>query len=97
MNLIDQVAEYRKTMNRMCGITTKTNYTRVFTDSRAKGVRSKYWQCSNMPIKQMKKFVSAYPTIWVDHNQYEVVLDTNSYFADWKWRSSVSLKFKLIN
>ena len=96
MNLIKKVAEYRKTMNTACGITTKNNYTRMYTDLRKGGVRSKYYNCEAMPIKQMKKFVLANPVLDLSNRSYSISLDDSNYDTKY-YGPSVSLKFKLLN
>ena len=96
MNLIKKVAEYRKTLNAACSINAKNNYTRLYTDFRKSGVRSKYYNCNEMPIKQMKKFVLANPVLDLIDRKYSISLDDSNYDPKY-YGPSVSLKFKLIN
>jgi len=83
--LLTAVAEYRS------NIKSRYKYSRIFTEPRMNGLRSKYWSAAASLNRAVVKYVKSNPTITVGKKVYKVTVTQSVHSSHIYQTPSVSL------
>jgi hypothetical protein len=93
--LVVAMAKYREGVLKYISDAPTNLYERVFTERRAKGIRSKLWysRISDKHFKTLQRLVAIVPYIYVNGIKYHVTVTRSEYVMCYRKTNDVSFRF----